>query len=57
LFADRGDALAFNAHIGNEAGRAGTIDDRAATQQERGPPPGVHEGLLSAFDHAHCRTG
>ena len=33
--ADRGDALAFDAHIGDEARCAGAVDDRAALEDER----------------------
>ena len=55
--ADRGDALAFDAHIGDEARSAGAVDDRAATQNERAMACVAHHPCTSPLDHAHCRTG
>ena len=57
LRADRGDALAFDAHVGNEAGRAGAVDDRSATQEKRRVSTRAHNGFLPAFADSHCMTG
>ena len=55
--ADGSNALTLDANIGHEPGRARTVDDRAATQEQRGPGFNTHIGCLSRFDHAACSTG
>src|SRR5438105_4353170 len=58
--ADRGDSLAFDAHIGDEACRTGTVNDSAALEHERAMAPDVaeaHDGCTSSLDHARSRTG
>ena len=58
--ADRGDALAFDAHIGDEARCTGTVDDGAALEDERAMAPDIvdaHDSCNSPLDHARSRTG
>src|ERR1700681_906134 len=58
--ADRGDALAFDAHIGDEARCTGTVDDGAALEDERATAldsTEAHDGCTSPLDHARSRTG
>ena len=53
------DAVAVDAHVGDEARRAGAVDDGAAAQEQggRSSPVPVHRDLRSAFDHADGSTG
>src|SRR3989475_2301040 len=55
--ADRGDALAFDAHVGDEARCAGAVDDRAALEDARALVTLVHDGWTSPLDQARSRTG
>src|SRR6266853_1425653 len=55
-----GDALAFDAHIGDEARCTATIDNRTALEYERAMALDVaeaHDGCASPLDHARSRTG
>src|ERR1019366_9901858 len=55
--ADCGDAIAFDAHIGGEAWRAGAVDDRAALEDDRAISSIVHDDCTSPLDQARSRTG
>src|SRR5438094_10228434 len=58
--ADGPDTLAFDAHVGAEARRAGAVDNRAALEDERAMVLDVteaHDGWTSPLDHARSRTG
>src|SRR5437867_7945141 len=55
--ADTGDALALDAYVGDEAWRAGAVDDRAALEDERAMVALAHDGWTSPLDHARSRTG
>ena len=58
--ADRGDAVAVDAHVGDEPVRAGAVDDGAAAEQERRlavAVRGIHDDVPFRFDHADGSTG
>src|SRR5207248_211269 len=55
--ADGGDALAFDAHIGDEPRRGRAVDNGAAFEDERAIVTFAHDGCTSPLDHARSRTG